>query len=114
MSERLGGRCMYCGRSMSLNVSGQSHQAARMVTVDHLFPQAGDQSFVLSLSLKRQQLNLVPSCRSCNAMKGMLHPLDWIVIVPDPLGAIRAATRLLDMGVPWVDVQAALARRKRT
>jgi hypothetical protein len=85
-------------------------------TEEHIFPVASLHRVAMSGHLKFAEwrtLNKVPACRGCNNYKGMIEPLDWLVIMPSNKGAKRLAERLVKLGVPMADVYAALNRRKR-
>ncbi len=57
--------------------------------------------------------NQVLSCQACNSYKGQLHPLDWLVIMPNDHNAARLAERLIDLGEDMQAVFSALRRRKK-
>lgn len=59
------------------------------------------------------QLNRVSVCRRDNNYKGQLHPLDWLVIMPDSVNAHRLAERLIKMNEDMEEVFTALRRRRR-
>lgn len=96
--------CFYCG-------------TPRAGTDDHLYPR----SMISRLTFKQKVAlpedfyikNKVPACHSCNSMKGRLHPLDWLVIMPDNHRAAKVATHMVRMGENMEQVFNALRRRRR-
>lgn len=111
MATRRGGKCFYCRNGM-LDISDapanrRLHQRDR--TREHIFPQSDP-------DYERWQatgLNVVTACQQCNSMKGHISPLDFLVIMKSAEGAAHLGDRLVKMGVPTAEVDAALARRKR-
>ncbi len=106
------GLCFYCGNPMQ---KWRQQDGRRMpddaVTVDHVFPEHGRKDYPADMAWL--QANKVECCQSCNMDKARLHPLDWLVIMPDNEGAQRLATLLGEqLWVPLVDIQSALWRRK--
>ncbi|MEH7889893.1 HNH endonuclease [Elizabethkingia meningoseptica] len=59
--------CTYCNRNYTLNIS-KNHASAQL---DHWFPK--DKFPILALSF----YNLIPSCGSCNHIKGSSKDLSW-------------------------------------
>jgi hypothetical protein len=114
--------CFYCSTTLSpkrewqVSFPQRPHQP-HDATKDHVYPR----SLVEGLSpaqhsklpAKFKPLNLVDSCRGCNDYKGRLHPLDWLVIMPNAPNAARLAERLIEMGEDMQEVFAALRRRRR-
>ena len=86
-------------------------------TKDHLYPRAALAKLSPSQRAKLppsfDRLNSVPCCRGCNAYKGTLHPLDWLVIMPNSTCAARVAERLISMGEDMNQVFDALRRRRK-
>jgi hypothetical protein len=109
--------CAYCGISIRPKKEwGRpfAQHTPHDETKDHLYP--------LTLirgneyehpAIRYGRLNELPACRRCNDYKGRLHPLDWLVIMPDSTCAARIGERMIKMGEDMDEVFAALRRRKR-
>lgn len=99
--------CFYCGRPTA------KRPLHLRYTIDHVYPK------VMVDGIKKTNklwhvLNRVPCCSECNNYKGRLHPLDWLVIMPDPERAKKLAQLLVKMGEDMAEVFDAFRRRKRT
>lgn len=101
-------RCFYCGENTYSLPRNKRH------TIDHIYPK--------TLLRKLRQFNLQPSwyvlntascCSDCNVMKGRLHPLDWLVIMPNDAQAKKLAERLVALGEDMAEVFDAYRRRKK-
>ena len=105
--------CFYCGTTIDPNGKEKSTKS----TKDHIYPK----SLVSQLSgsqfkkLGREfhSLNLVDCCSKCNTYKGQLHPLDWLLIMPNSYNAARLAERMVKMGEDMEHVFDALKRRRK-
>lgn len=82
---------------------------------DHVYPKSIINEVIRSepKTQKWHNLNVVISCVACNNYKGQLHPLDWLVIMPNHHNAARLAERLIELGEDMPAVFAALRRRKK-
>ena len=106
--------CFYCGASIIVGAKSSNNDRA---TKDHIYPV----SLIRSLSKAQRakfsdafwELNKVDCCQKCNAYKGHLHPLDWIVIMPNAYNAARLAERIVKMGEDMQEVFDALHRRRK-
>lgn len=58
-------------------------------------------------------MNRVRCCHDCNSYKGRLHPLDWLVIMPNSERAKVFAEHLIRLGEGMPEVFDAMRRRKR-
>jgi hypothetical protein len=77
-------------------------------TTEHVYPEA-----TLTTQPKWwRDLNVVEACYACNNYKGLLHPLDWLVIMPDHHGAKRLAELLVKLGEQAADILQSMRRRK--
>ena len=106
--------CFYCGVTIdpkSTNPPDQRH------TKDHIYPQSLIRSLTKEqrrkLSSAFQHLNKVDCCSKCNSYKGQLHPLDWLLIMPNSHNAARLAERMVKMGEDMEHVFDALQRRRK-
>lgn len=104
--------CFYCGGS----ISSDGNLPQTKLTLDHIYPR-----WLLRQLTKPQRsklttdfikLNTVECCSACNVYKGHIHPLDWLVIMPNPHNAKKLAERLVKMGENMQEVFDALKRRK--
>lgn len=107
------GPCFYCGGPMQ---KWKQRDGRRMpddaVTTDHVFPESGRASH--PSDAKWVAANMVECCSWCNCHKGVLDPLDYLVIMPDPHGAERLAELLANhLWVEFTEIEAAMARRKK-
>lgn len=84
-------------------------QHPRAETVEHIVPQSKIREAGHGGTSWRA-LNKVRACFNCNNRKGDMWPLDWLVIVPDA-GVIRLSRRLVELGCPQADINAAMAKR---
>jgi hypothetical protein len=84
-------------------------------SVDHIYPKSIVDSVLVSSpkSPKWHTLNRVLACSACNNYKGQLHPLDWLVIMPNNYNAARLAERLIELGEDMKAVFSAMQRRKK-
>ena len=64
--SKTNGHCFYCGKKLQL----RKRNAKDYMTKDHLNPKANGGSNYIS--------NLVPSCKSCNTLKGNLSYIEFI------------------------------------
>lgn len=87
------------------------------MTVDHLYPASMLRALTPAqrarLPANFHHLNTVKVCRKENHYKGHIHPIDWLVIMPDNHGAARLATRLVKMGEDMEQVFDSLRRRRK-
>jgi hypothetical protein len=105
--------CFYCERHLSdLPLSGDLRH-----TNDHIYPRWLIRQLTKEqhskLSAEFHSLNTVAACHGCNGMKGHLHPLDWLVIMPNNHRAKKLAERMIKMGEDMQEVFDALKRRKK-
>lgn len=88
-----------------------------VATTDHIYPA----SMLTELTPEQRaqlprdfaDLNRVRVCRRDNQLKGHLHPLDWLVIMPDNHCAAKLAERLIKMGEGMEEVFDSLRRRRK-
>lgn len=92
-------RCMYCATEIAEDER----------TWDHVYPRA----LGIERSFSWHSKNKVRCCRSCNSYKGHLHPLDWLVIMPNNERAKVLAEHLVRLGEDMTAVFDAMRRRKR-
>jgi hypothetical protein len=101
-------KCFYCGAPI-----GPSNRH----TVDHVYPRAIlkvlTQPQRATLPAKFHAFNKVSCCDQCNSYKGRLHPLDWLVIMPDGKRAAKLAEHLVRIGEDMNEVFSALQRRRK-
>lgn len=103
--------CFYCDAP---TLADTKVKGFRPRTIDHVIPK----SYVRSMDQKRRAgfphiSNRVVACEPCNRYKGILLPLDWLVIMPSASGAKRVAELLVALGCRQALIDDALSRRKR-
>lgn len=59
------GRCAYCNRMIGLRADAKER------TKDHIIP--------VSRGGLHATTNIAPACRACNAKKGAMTPLEWLM-----------------------------------
>jgi hypothetical protein len=97
--------CFHCGTT-----TNDLKYSPLRLTNDHLYPRVIiPRDATISWKMKNQ----VASCAGCNNYKGRLHPLDWLVIMPNAEQAKKLAERLVSMGESMEAVFDAMRRRKR-
>lgn len=94
-------RCFYCTHQID-------HK--RLRTADHVYPR---RLKIKGKDVAWHDLNKVPCCHGCNGIKGGLHPLDWLVIMPSNERAKAMAELLVKLGEDMQQVFDAMRRRKR-
>lgn len=111
--------CFYCGMTLDpRSILPHRQSSDSRYTKDHIYPRhltrqlTGPQRAKLTETFAFN--NLVDSCQGCNAYKGHLHPLDWLVIMPSDFNAKKLAERMVSLGEDMGEVFAALRRRKKT
>ncbi len=105
--------CFYCGAT----IDPKTANTELRYTVDHIYPS----SMLRSLTREQRRklpknfgdLNRVDCCSKCNGYKGHLHPLDWLLIMPNAHNAARLAERMVRMGEDMEEVFDALQRRRK-
>lgn len=111
------GACFYCGVSLLKDRHKPYLYGDDKASRDHIYPR----SMLVDLTPEQtaklpanfHTLNTVEACHKCNAYKGMLHPLDWLVIMPNSFNAHRLSERLVKMGENMTEVFDALRRRRK-
>lgn len=106
--------CFYCGASIDPRAKMSDNNRA---TKDHVYPSSLVNSLAKDVRAKLSDefwhLNRVDCCTRCNSYKGQLHPLDWLVIMPNAHAAKRLAERMVKMGEDMGEVFDALHRRRK-
>lgn len=105
--------CFYCGVPMTIKPRGNVPPTGADETIEHVIPQALLRLMGSRITLARLAMNKVFACHECNAYKGRLSPLDWLVIMPSNEGASRLGELLMRMGCTIDEVADAMGRRKK-
>ena len=105
--------CGYCGCRMREPVSRLGvANSPRTMTEDHVFPQCRPQDMP-DPSLIHRRPNRIWACLDCNRRKANLHPLHWLLIMPEH-GWRLLVRKLHDLGVSDDRIEPVLsARRER-
>jgi hypothetical protein len=110
--------CFYCGATLDpRSITSMPSRSQNRHTQDHVYP--GWLTRQLTSNQRKQLLvnfsdrNLVPCCAACNSYKAHLHPLDWLVIMPNDFNAKKLAELLVALGENMTEVFDALRRRKK-
>lgn len=100
--------CFYCSKPVIREVSQKAHNR---ITTDHIYPRSRGKPRGMVIE-KWETMNLVDCCRECNAYKGSISPIDWLVIMRSPTRAKALAERIVAMGEPIGEVFDAMRRRR--
>jgi hypothetical protein len=117
----LRGPCFYCGNGTSPafevgDTPRLRHKFRNSISsADHVYPKSIVDSVLKSApkTVKWHANNVVLACVACNNYKGQLHPLDWLVIMPNNHNAARLAERLIELGEDMSAVFDAMRRRRK-
>lgn len=103
--------CFYCGVEMTRAYpvkKGMGGFIPSTETIDHVFPKR-----IIRHEKRSDEWhgkNQVFCCAGCNARKGNMHPLKWLVICTYPRQLMRL---LVELGVPKRRVEKWEAKRAR-